>query len=97
VDELLRCQRSDQLHALRLAVTDLTETFGQEYAEGPRYLARLQHLEAAAGGVSEKTVDLGQGVATKLVRIPAGEFLIGDPDREADDRPSTRVPIRRDF
>ncbi len=59
--------------------------------------ARESRRRQAAGGASEKTVDLGGGVAIKLVRIPAGEFLMGDPDREADERPATRVSIRREF
>ena len=43
----------------------------------------------AAGGPHEKTIDLGNGVAMKLVRIPAGEFLMGDG--------AARAEVERDF
>jgi len=47
-------------------------------------------------GVFEKTIDLG-GVKMKLVRIPAGTFVMGDPNGQADERPLARVSISRDF
>ncbi|MFQ6035166.1 MAG: SUMF1/EgtB/PvdO family nonheme iron enzyme [Sedimentisphaerales bacterium] len=48
-------------------------------------------------GIFEKTIDLGNGVTMKLVRIPAGKFLMGDPNGEADECPLTRVFIERPF
>ena len=51
----------------------------------------------AAGGVFEKTLDLDGGVTMKLVRIPAGEFVMGDAAGEPDQRPAARASIRRDF
>jgi len=55
----------------------------------------LQRQRAA--GPFEKTVDLGNSVTIKLVRIPAGRFVMGDPNGEADERPLTPVSIGRDF
>ncbi len=51
----------------------------------------------AAAGTREATVDLGGGVTLKLLRIPAGEFAMGDPAGQPDERPLTRVAIRRPF
>ena len=48
--------------------------------------------QAEAGGHREVTVDLGSGAALRLVRIPAGEFLMGRDGGPPDERP--RVPAR---
>jgi len=45
----------------------------------------------------EKIIDLGDGVTMKLVRIPAGQFVMGDPNGEADERPLTCVQIEQPF
>jgi len=51
----------------------------------------------AALGASERSVDLGDGVALRLTRIPGGEFVMGDPAGEADERAVARVEIPRPF
>jgi formylglycine-generating enzyme required for sulfatase activity len=50
-----------------------------------------------ASPLPRKTVDLGSGLSLTLVRIPAGEFTMGDPDGEPDERPPSRVAIPRAF
>jgi formylglycine-generating enzyme required for sulfatase activity len=50
-----------------------------------------------AGGPTAKTIDLGGGVELKLTRIPAGEFVMGSPNGEADEHPIVSVRIERDF
>jgi len=45
----------------------------------------------------EKTVELADGVVMKLVRIPAGEFIMGDSAGAPDERPLTRVVIDKSF
>lgn len=42
-------------------------------------------------------INLGDGVTIKLVRIPAGQFIMGDPNGQVDERPLTRVSIERPF
>jgi len=44
-----------------------------------------------------KTIDLGAGVTIKLVRIPAGKFLMGDVNGQPDERPPALVTIENDF
>jgi formylglycine-generating enzyme required for sulfatase activity len=44
-----------------------------------------------------RTIDLGEGVTLDLVRIPAGEFIMGDPGGPPDERPASRVRIGRPF
>ena len=50
-----------------------------------------------AGGAWQKSIDLGGGVALNLVRIPAGEFVMGDAAGEADEYPPARVVIAHDY
>jgi len=53
--------------------------------------------QAAAGPAAKRTMDLGDGVTMDLVLIPAGQFVIGDPEGKIDERPPTRVLIERPF
>jgi len=60
---------------------------------GPAEAKRRQQ----AAGDATRAIDLGGGVRMDLVRIPAGEFLMGDAAGQADERPVARVPIERAF
>ncbi len=75
--------------ALRLKPSDATATaLGRRIAkllEGGKYI----------------TVDLGSGVTMKLVKIPAGRFMMGSPNnekrRDSDEGPQHRVTISRAY
>jgi len=55
----------------------------------------------ASGKAGETRTFTVKGVSFKMVRIPAGEFLMGspsnEPDRDSDEGPQHRVRISRDF
>jgi len=50
-----------------------------------------------AGPVARRTVDLGDDQTIEMVLIPAGEFVMGSPAGEPDERPQARVTIDRPF
>jgi len=56
--------------------------------------ARRRQAEA---GLAERTIELADGVELELVRVPAGEFVMGDIAGHVDERPATRVKIERPF
>jgi formylglycine-generating enzyme required for sulfatase activity len=51
----------------------------------------------SAAGTTEMEIDLGAGVKMQLVRIPAGEFIMGEPAGYGDERPAFRAKIDRPF
>ena len=65
---------------------------------GIRGLPRQECARFDASGVGqEKTIDLGQGVTMTLVSVPAGEFVMGDPNGHPDELPLSRVKIGQAF
>lgn len=48
-------------------------------------------------GKTERKFDLGNGVTLELVYVPAGEFVMGDPNGEEDELSLTRVRIDKPF
>jgi len=51
----------------------------------------------AALGPAELSLELAEGIRLDLVRIPAGEFLMGDAAGEPDEQPVARVKIAKPF
>ncbi len=58
--------------------------------------SEARRRQEAAGPVT-RTVDLGGGLSMELVRIPAGEFVMGEAAGLPDERPRSRVHIARPF
>ncbi len=71
---LARAKRLD-FAALRLAITDLGNTFAAKYPSGPKYLDRLQRLEKAAGQAISQSENRG---LAEMERVAA---LVADFDR----------------
>jgi len=55
----------------------------------------LRHIEGTTG-TSKKTIEV-DGVTITLIRIPAGTFVMGDPENRTDEGPAASVKITRDF
>jgi formylglycine-generating enzyme required for sulfatase activity len=58
--------------------------------------AEARRRQTAAGELA-KTVDLGDGVRLELVRIPAGEFIMGSPTGKPGEQSPSKVTIARPF
>jgi len=57
------------LRALRLAVTDLSETFGRRYPKGPEYLARLDALETKPDAEAARALQREAMLANPLLNF----------------------------
>ncbi len=53
--------------------------------------------QVAVGGPTEWMVQLAEGLAIRMRRIPAGKFVMGDSDGESDERPTCRVDVGKPF
>ena len=53
--------------------------------------------QGSSGRTPTLRVDLADGVSLELVRIPAGEFIMGDRNGHPDERPLRRVKIAKPF
>lgn len=67
-----------------------------ECANWPFDGVEAKRRQVAEGPVT-RSIDLGAGVMVELVRIPAGSFIMGDPEGEPDEKPMTSVNIDRSF
>ena len=47
--------------------------------------------------IATQTIPLGDSIALDLVRIPAGEFIMGQADGEADEQPPSVVKIANEY
>jgi len=63
----------------------------------PLAAAEARRLQAAAGAPTRLTVDLGGKVSLELVRVPAGDFVMGGASGYADEQPRHGVHIARPF
>jgi formylglycine-generating enzyme required for sulfatase activity len=59
--------------------------------------AEAKRRQMAAGAKVRRTLDLGDGVQIDLVLIPAGRFVMGDPNGCGDERPLSVVEIKKPF
>ena len=57
----------------------------------------LERAKKHLGPGKEMELDLGGGVTMKLVRIPAGEFMMGSEEGGSDEKPVHRVRITEPF
>ena len=63
----------------------------------PLSATEAERRQATAAPVTRRSVDLGAGVTLDLVLIPRGEFVMGDPRGDADERALARVKIEQPF
>ncbi len=65
-------------------------------ADWPFAAAEAQRRQAA-GGQAQRVIDLGNGLKLEMVLVPAGEFVMGDPEGCDDELPLTVVKIEKPF
>jgi len=65
-------------------------------ARWPFDAAAAKKLQDAAGPAA-RTVELGPNLKLELVRVPAGEFVMGDWQGAVDERPMAKVKIEKAF
>jgi len=85
---------------LGLPASSFDTSFDNDKPVSSRYVfddAKETRRRQSITGVFEKMIDLGDGVTMKLVRIPAGRFVMGENNGQLDERPVTQVSINRDF
>ena len=63
----------------------------------PFDLHEARQRQRSGGGAVERTIDLGDGVQLKLVKVPAGEFVMGDAGGTPDERPAKLTRIEKPF
>jgi formylglycine-generating enzyme required for sulfatase activity len=63
----------------------------------PTDRAEALRRQTGDGHPTSRAIPLGDGIALDMVRIPAGEFIMGQADGCADEQPCGRVAIPRPF
>ncbi|MDD2600172.1 MAG: SUMF1/EgtB/PvdO family nonheme iron enzyme [Kiritimatiellae bacterium] len=56
-----------------------------------------KQMQSAAGGEQKRVFDLGNGVSVTMVRIPAGEFIMGSDAETTLEQPRNVVKIEKAF
>ncbi len=83
----------------------LTKTKGLEKSDPlsvsaknwPFDAATARQFQAQAGSEQTKVIDLGDGLEITMVRVPAGEFIMGSDDDTPQEQPRHRIKIDRAF
>ena len=65
--------------------------------EGWPFSAAEAGRRQSALGQTQRTLDLGNGVKLDMIRVPAGDFVMGEADGQSDASPATIVRIERPF
>jgi len=63
----------------------------------PFNAATARELQKQAGGEQKKVFDLGDGIRITMVRIPAGEFIMGSDTETPIEQPRNVVTIKKAF
>ncbi len=81
-----------------VAVVQTVHTNSAEACPGwPFDSAEARRRQAVAAKTILRKLDLGQGISIEMVRVPAGEFIMGQANGQADEQPAARVRIDRPF
>lgn len=63
----------------------------------PMKAAEAKQRQKESGDQVSRSIDLGKGLSMALVRIPEGEFVMGDNEGEMDERPVAKIRIEEPF
>ncbi|MCF7973875.1 MAG: SUMF1/EgtB/PvdO family nonheme iron enzyme [Phycisphaerae bacterium] len=76
---------------------DLSDPISVSAANWPFSTAQAKKLQQQAGAVQTKVIDLGNGLSITMVRIPAGEFVMGSDEDTPQEQPRHRIKIDKAF
>jgi formylglycine-generating enzyme required for sulfatase activity len=63
----------------------------------PFDVSQAKQLQLKAGAKQKKEIDLGDGLKITMVRIPAGEFVMGSDEETPQEQPRHKVKIEKAF
>ncbi|MCF7973111.1 MAG: SUMF1/EgtB/PvdO family nonheme iron enzyme [Phycisphaerae bacterium] len=76
---------------------DLSDPIDVSAANWPFDAVAAKQLQQQAGVQQKKVIDLGQGLTITMVRIPAGEFVMGSDEDTPQEQPRHKVKIDKAF
>ena len=76
---------------------DMSDPVSVSAANWPFDASVAKQLQQQAGAEQRKVIDLGNGLKITMVRIPAGEFVMGSDEDTPQEQPRHRIKIDKAF
>ena len=76
---------------------EMSDPIGLSVANWPFDAKQARQLQQQAGTSETKVIDLGNGLKITMVRIPAGEFIMGSDEDTHEEQPRHKIKIDKPF